>query len=65
MTSENLITVSPNTSLKDAEEILETQIEKLPVVDNLYKFAGLITYRDITKQTVKPISNKDIYKDFV
>ena len=22
---------------------------------------GLITYRDITKQTVKPISNKDIY----
>jgi len=62
MTSENLITVSPNTSLKDAEEILQKhKIEKLPVVDNLYKLVGLITYRDITKQTVKPISNKDIY----
>ena len=35
MTSENLITVNPNTSLKDAEEILQKhKIEKLPVVDN-------------------------------
>ena len=62
MTSKNLITVSPNTSLKDAEEILQKhKIEKLPVVDDSYKLVGLITYRDITKQTVKPISNKDIY----
>ena len=62
MTSKNLITVSPNTSLKDAEQILQKhKIEKLPVVDDSYKLVGLITYRDITKQTVKPISNKDIY----
>ena len=62
MTSENLITVSPNTSLKDAEKILQKhKIEKLPVVDDSYRLVGLITYRDITKQTVKPISNKDIY----
>ena len=62
MTSKNLITVNPNTSLKDAEEILQKhKIEKLPVVDQSYKLVGLITYRDITKQTTKPISNKDIY----
>ena len=62
MTAKNLITVSPNTSLKDAEEILQKhKIEKLPVVDDSYRLVGLITYRDITKQTVKPISNKDIY----
>ena len=62
MTSKNLITVSPNTSLKDAEKILQKhKIEKLPVVDDSYKLVGLITYRDITKQTIKPISNKDIY----
>ena len=41
MTSKNLITVSPNTSLKDAEEILQKhKIEKLPVVDNSYKLVG-------------------------
>ena len=62
MTSKNLITVSPNTSLKDAEKILQKhKIEKLPVVDDSYRLVGLITYRDITKQTIKPISNKDIY----
>ena len=62
MTSKNLITVNPNTSLKDAEEILQKhKIEKLPVVDQSYKLVGLITYRDITKQTTKPISNKDIF----
>ena len=62
MTSKNLITVNPNTSLKDAEEILQKhKIEKLPVVDQSYKLIGLITYRDITKQTTKPTSNKDIY----
>ena len=62
MTSKNLITVNPNTSLKDAEKILQKhKIEKLPVVDESYKLVGLITYRDITKQTIKPISNKDIY----
>ena len=38
MTSKNLITVNPNTSLKDAEEILQKhKIEKLPVVDDSHK----------------------------
>jgi IMP dehydrogenase len=60
MTSENLVTVAAGTSLKDAEIILqENKIEKLPVVDDDGKLLGLITFRDITKLTQKPIANKD------
>ncbi|MCK0130662.1 IMP dehydrogenase [Flavobacteriaceae bacterium F08102] len=60
MTSENLVTVSKGTSLAEAEGILQNhKIEKLPVVDDAYKLVGLITFRDITKLTQKPIANKD------
>ena len=62
MTSENLVTTSEGTSLQQAEVILQrNKIEKLPVVDNSDKLIGLITFRDITKLTQKPISNKDSY----
>ena len=62
MTSENLITSAVGTSLKDAEIILQqNKIEKLLIVDDNYKLAGLITFRDITKVTQKPIANKDTY----
>jgi IMP dehydrogenase len=62
MTSENLITAAVGTSLNDAEIILQKhKIEKLLIVDDNYKLAGLITFRDITKVTQKPIANKDIY----
>lgn len=60
MTSANLVTTSVGTSLEQAEVILQkNKIEKLPVVDDDYKLIGLITFRDITKLTQKPISNKD------
>ena len=62
MTSKNLVTAPIGTSLQDAEGILnEHKIEKLLIVDDDYKLAGLITFRDITKLTQKPISNKDQY----
>ena len=62
MTSENLVTTSEGTSLADAEEILQqNKIEKLPVVDANNKLVGLITFRDITKLTLKPTANKDSY----
>ena len=62
MTSDNLVTVSKGTSLVEAEVILQNyKIEKLPVVDKNYKLVGLITFRDITKLTLKPNSNKDVY----
>lgn len=60
MTDENLVTVSEGTSLQEAEVILqENKIEKLPVVDKNNTLVGLITFRDITKLTLKPSSNKD------
>lgn len=60
MTKENLVTVIPGTSLQQAEIILqEHKIEKLPVVDQSGKLQGLITFRDITKFTQKPMANKD------
>ncbi len=62
MTSENLVTVGEGTSLEQAEVILqEYKIEKLPVVDANNILVGLITFRDITKLTQKPMANKDQY----
>lgn len=62
MTSENLVTVSEGTSLKQAEIILQdNKIEKLPVVDADYKLVGLITFRDIIKVRENPNANKDTY----
>ena len=61
MTSENLVTAPVGTSLKDAEKILQqNKIEKLLIVEG-DKLEGLITFRDITKVTQKPIANKDNY----
>lgn len=62
MTSENLVTADVGTTLTEAEDILqENKIEKLPVVDKDNALVGLITFRDITKLTQKPIANKDRY----
>ena len=62
MTCENLVTVAKGTSLQEAEAILQkNKIEKLPVVDDMGILLGLITFRDITKLTLKPTANKDTY----
>ncbi len=62
MTSENLVTVAEGTSLEEAEGILQqNKIEKLPVVNSEDVLVGLITFRDITKLTQKPIANKDSF----
>jgi len=62
MTKENLVTVAEGTSLQEAEVILQGhKIEKLPVVNSDHKLVGLITFRDITKLTQKPIANKDTF----
>ena len=62
MTKENLITATPETTMVEAEAILqEHKIEKLPVLDSNNQLVGLITYRDITKNRVKPNANKDKY----
>ncbi|HBF22066.1 MAG TPA: IMP dehydrogenase [Cryomorphaceae bacterium] len=62
MTREGLITTHQNTSLQEAEVILQNhKIEKLPVVTAENKLIGLITYRDITKLKIKPNACKDSY----
>ena len=62
MTKENLITTKPNSTMEQAEAILqEHKIEKLPVVDEHGVLVGLITYRDITKIRIQPNANKDAY----
>jgi IMP dehydrogenase len=62
MTSENLVTAPAGITLAEAEDILQAhKIEKLPVVDEKQQLVGLITFRDITKLTQKPIANKDQY----
>ncbi|RMD99445.1 MAG: CBS domain-containing protein, partial [Bacteroidetes bacterium] len=60
MTRENLITAPIGTDLEKARDILQNhKIEKLPVVDENGKLAGLITYKDLMKVEDYPNSCKD------
>ena len=60
MTSVNLVTAPPNTTLDDAEQILsQHKVEKLLLIDTEGKLAGLITMRDIDKLRQFPQSCKD------
>lgn len=60
MTRKNLITAQEGVGLEAAEEILQQyKIEKLPIVDNQERLVGLITYKDILKNTDKPLACKD------
>ncbi len=62
MTYKSLVTAKENTTMEEAELILqENKIEKLPVVDEKGILIGLITYRDISKKRNKPNSNKDSF----
>ena len=62
MTKEGLIVTKENTSLAQAEDILQKhKIEKLPVVNEDNVLVGLITYRDIIKVRVQPNANKDSF----
>ena len=59
MTSEDIITTEL-TDLKNAEKILEeNKIEKLPVVNSKNKLVGLITFKDILKNRLRPNACKD------
>ena len=50
----------PDTSLKEAERLLhEYRVEKLPLVDEHGKVAGLVTLKDIMKITQFPRATKD------
>lgn len=60
MTSENLVTSHPGTTLEDAELLLQQhRIEKLPIVDASGVLVGLMTVKDIQKKKTYPRSAKD------
>tara|TARA_B110000240_G_scaffold128445_1_gene142776 strand:+ start:2903 stop:4399 length:1497 start_codon:yes stop_codon:yes gene_type:complete len=61
MTKEKLITTELN-DLENAENILkENKIEKLPIVNSDNKLVGLITFKDIIKNRMRPNACKDQY----
>ena len=61
MTTEELVTASLS-DLKNAENILkDNKIEKLPIVDVNNKLVGLITFKDIIKNRLRPNACKDKY----
>ena len=59
MTSEGIVTTEL-TDLENAEKILQqNKIEKLPVVNSENKLVGLITFKDIIKNRMRPNACKD------
>lgn len=60
MTSEGLITAKVGVTLEEAKAILaKSRKEKLPIMDDDFNLAGLITIKDIEKQIKYPLSAKD------
>lgn len=60
MTSQNLVTAPPNTTLDEADKILQQRkVEKLLLVDRDNRLAGLITIKDIDKNRQFPNSSRD------
>ncbi len=60
MTKAPLITAKKGTTIDEAEELFHTnKIEKIPLVDEDGRLAGLITIKDIKKRKEYPNANKD------
>ncbi len=60
MTREHLVTATGNVTLEEAEKILmRNRVEKLLLVDENYRLAGLITIKDIDKMRRFPQACKD------
>ena len=61
MTVNNLITTEIS-DLDNAEKILkDNKIEKLPIIDSNNQLVGLITFKDILKNRMRPNACKDSY----
>ena len=60
MTKGRLVTAPPDTDLVSAQKILlENKVEKLLLIDDLYRLQGLITIKDIDKNLQFPFASKD------
>ena len=60
MTSEGLVTAPPGTSLDDAQDLLfRNKVEKLLIVEDGHRLAGLITMKDLNNLTRYPNTATD------
>jgi IMP dehydrogenase len=60
MTRENLVTVTTDVAADRARHLLHKhRIEKLIVVDDMFRCVGLITVKDMDKAQSHPLANKD------
>lgn len=60
MTSTNLITAVPGTTLEDARDLMQQhRVEKLPIVDPAGVLTGMFTFKDIEKVRTYPHAAKD------
>jgi IMP dehydrogenase len=60
MTRDNLVTISPDAAPEEARRLLHRhRLEKLLVVDDMYRCVGLITVKDMDKSELHPLANKD------
>jgi IMP dehydrogenase len=60
MTAKNLITAPPTTTLEQAEIILnKNKVEKLLLIDDQGRLAGMVTMRDIDRMSQFPAANTD------
>ena len=60
MTRDNLVTVRAEEATAEARALLHKhRIEKLLVVDDQYRWVGLITVKDMDKAQAHPLANKD------
>ena len=60
MTKDRLVTAPPNTTLEEAEQVLnKNKVEKLLLVEGDNKLVGLITMRDVSKLHQFPLACRD------
>jgi len=60
MTKDNLVTAPGTISLAEAQRILtQNKVEKLLLVDDLYRLTGLITIKDVDNAAKYPAASKD------
>lgn len=60
MTKQPLVTAKVGTSIEEAKSLLSrNKVEKLLIVDDEFQLRGLITMKDINKQTIHPTACKD------
>lgn len=65
-TAEDLVTVSPETKLDDAEDCMaEHQVRRLPIVERGSKLVGMVSLADIARERGEKVAAEEILRDVV